>query len=59
MLKKVFVLLLALGLASCSFSQSQYSGLETNKGYQEYLVKKQDLIVFEKERTVNELKDWK
>jgi|GEM_PF-3184834 len=48
-----------LSLSSCSYSQSQSGDLVVNKDYQDYLVKKQDLVLFEQARTAKELRDWK
>jgi hypothetical protein len=59
MFKSLFVILLALGLSSCSFIQSQHGETVVSEDYQDYLNKKQDLLVFEKARTAQELKNWK
>jgi len=59
MLKVFLAVFFLLGLGSCSYSQSQHSDNEINKDYQDYLVKKQELILFEKARTAKELKNWK
>ena len=45
--------------SSCSYSQTQTADGEINKDYQDYLVKKEELILFEKARTARELKEWK
>ena len=59
MFKGLFVVLLAIGLSACSFIQSQHGEDVVTKDYQDYLDKKQDLIVFEKARTAKELKNWR
>lgn len=59
-LLSVLTLGLILGLSACSFSQSFHNeGVVVSKEYEDYLNKKQDLIVFEKTRTGRELKNWK
>lgn len=59
MLKVLLSVCVVLVLGSCTYSQSQNADDMMNKDYQDYLVKKQELILFEKARTAQELKEWK